>query len=205
MDKVILIGTGGHARSVYDAALSMKIEICGFLDEYNVGECYGKPIFGTKPDQIPNYRHYKYFVAIGDIQARKRWYKYLKKMNLEIINIIDDSAIISCSSILGEGNFIGKMAIINAGVKIGDNNIINTKALVEHDCIVGNHTHLSTNSVINGHVVVQDGVFLGSGAVCIDHVNIGEYTTIGAGSVVIKDIPENSVAVGIPARLLTRG
>ena len=175
------------------------------MDEYNTGERYGKPIFGTRPDQIPNYQYYKYFVAIGDIRARERWYSDLKKMNLEVINIIDKSAIVACSAVLGEGNFIGKMAVINAGAQIGDNNIINTRALVEHDCIVGSHTHLSTNSVINGHVVVQDGVFLGSGAVCIDHVNIGAYATVGAGSVVIKDVPENSVAVGVPAHLQTRG
>ena len=164
----------------------------------------GLPIFGADIACVPDYKNYRYFVAIGDVDCRKMWFDRVQDMGLDLINIIDASAIISESATLGVGNFIGKMAVINADARIGDDNIINTKALVEHECRVGNHNHLSTNSVINGNVIVEDSVFLGSSSVCNGQLTIGHDAVIGSGSVVIKDVPPMVTMVGVPARIIKR-
>lgn len=204
MDKLILIGAGGHSRSVVDSIDRTKYEICGFIDENKKGKHIGLPIFGSRIDDISDFVGYKYFVAIGDVYCRKVWFDKVKSMGLDLINIVDKTAIVSESVTIGSGNFIGKMAIINAGSKIGDNNVINTKALVEHECIIGNHNHLSTNSVINGNVIVESNVFVGSSAVFNGQLKIAHDSVIGSGSVVIRDIPANVTVVGNPARIIKR-
>lgn len=200
MEKIILIGSGGHAKSVIDSIPKDTFEICGFIDEFNVGERIGKKILGASITDVSDYKKYKYFIAIGDIIARRRWYEELERLGLDTVNIIDKTAVVSSTAVIGRGNFIGKYAVINADAQIGNNNIINTKALVEHECRVGSHTHLSTSSTINGNVTIEDCVFLGSGAVCKEKITIGEWAIIGAGSVVIHDVSAKKVSVGVPSR-----
>ena len=204
MKKLILIGAGGHAKSVSDSIDKSKYEVSGFIDSNKIGLHMGFPILGSKIEDIPDYKDYCYFVSIGDVVYREMWFNRLKELGLDLINIIDSSALISNSAKIGIGNFVGKMTIINADAKIGDNNVINTKALVEHECKVGNHNHLSTNSVINGNVIIEDRVFLGSSSVCNGQLKIGSDVIIGSGSVIINDVPDGVTLVGVPAKVIKR-
>ncbi len=202
--KLIIVGAGGHAKSVIDSLDTDQYEIAGFLDQNKTGDFLGRPIFGKNIQDIDRYEDYQYFICIGSNSARKMWFEKLREYGLETINIIDKTAIISPSAKIGRGNFIGKYAIINADSIIGDNNVINTKALVEHECVVGDHTHLSTNSAINGNVVVEDEVFFGSCAVCNGQRRIGRGAIVGSGSVIIRDVEADTTVVGVPARIVKR-
>lgn len=201
MKKLVLIGAGGHSRSVADC-LPPEYELIGYVDENKKGMHNGLPIFGRRIEDVPNYQNCVYFVSIGDNAIRKIWFEKVTAMGLERINIIDRTAIISPAARLGVGNFIGKYAVINAGSVIGDDNVINTRALVEHECVIGDHVHLSTGAVINGNVTVGDGAFLGSMSVCIGQLSVGESAVIGAGGVVIGDVPPRVTAVGVPVRII---
>lgn len=204
MERLILIGAGGHSKSVIDSIDVTKYEVVGFLDENKSGKHLGKPIFGTKFEDVKDYISYKYFIAIGDNSFRKNWFLKLKKAGLETVNIIDKTAYISSTAQIGIGNFIGKYTIINADAKIGDNNVINTRALIEHECYVGSHNHLSTNSVINGNVIVEDNVFLGSCAVCNGQLKIGHGAIIGSGASIIRNVDPDTTVVGVPGRIVKR-
>ena len=204
MENLIIVGAGGHSKSVSDSINQLQYKLCGFIDENKKGYHMGVPILGNRIECVSEYKKYKYFVAIGDVNYRKIWFEKIVAMGLDVINIVDKSAIISTSASIGIGNFIGKMVIINADVKIGNNNVINTKALVEHECKVGNHNHLSTNSVINGNVIVEDNVFFGSSSVCNGQLKIGHDAIIGSGSVIIEDVPSMATVVGVPARVIKR-
>lgn len=203
-NKLILIGAGGHSKSVADSVDLDQYEIAGFLDGYKTGTHLNLPILGKTLEDVEDYYAYKYFISIGDVIARKAWFEKLQEYNVDVINIIDKTAIIAPTAKIGIGNFIGKYAIVNADASIGDNNVINTKALVEHECVVGSHTHLSTNSTINGNVVVEDAVFLGSCAVCNGQLRIGEGAVVGSGCVLIKDVEQYTTVVGIPGRVVKR-
>lgn len=204
MKKLILVGAGGHSKSVADSIEKSQYKLCGFIDENKIGKHLGLPIYGTCIEDVPNYREFCYFVSIGNVEYRKMWFDRIIDKGLDVINIIDSSAIISSNTRIGIGNFIGKMAVINADAEIGNNNVINTRALIEHECKVGSHNHLSTNSVINGNVVVEDNVFMGSSSVCNGQLKIGHDSIIGSGSVIIDDVPEKTTVVGVPARVIKR-
>lgn len=202
MKKIIIIGAGGYAKSIIDSLNLFEYTIGGFIDDYKKEKYHlGYPILTDKIDEIENPHGFFYFIAIGDNQKRTKWYEELRERNLNIINIIDKSAIISPHAKLGTGCFVGKMAIINSNVNVGNNCIINTKALIEHGCRIENNINISTNSVLNGDVNVKDNTFVGSCSVINGQITIGKDVMIGSGSVVIHDVPDNATVVGVPAAI----
>lgn len=200
MKKVIFVGAGEYAESVYDSMAKEEYDLIGFVDEYKKGYHMGKPILAATIEEVFNFRDYAYFISIGDTEPRKRQFEAVKKLGLETINIIDKTALISDSVKIGTGNFIGKMAVINIGTVIGDNNMVNSKSLIEHHCTIMNHTRIATATVMNGDVVVEDGAYLGSMACCIGQQRLGEFSIIGAGAVVLGNIEPHCTAVGVPAK-----
>jgi UDP-perosamine 4-acetyltransferase len=92
-------------------------------------------------------------------------------------------------------------AIINASVQIGDGAIINTNATVDHDCLIGAGVHIGPGSALAGKVEVGREALLGVGTCVIPGVRIGARAIIGAGSVVVRDIPDDVTAMGVPARI----
>lgn len=205
MEKLIIIGAGGYAKSVIDSIDYSKYKVSGFIDEVsNKKQHLGINIIGKSLSDINNKEQYVYFIAIGDNSNRKKWYDRIKEEKLRLINVIDKNAIISSRATIGTGCFFGKLAVVNSNAIIGDNVIINTRALVEHGCNIENHANISTNTVVNGDVKVGEGSFVGSSSVTIGQLNIGEWSTIGAGSVVIRNVLENTTVVGIPARVVIK-
>ena len=203
MKKLIIIGAGGHAESVIDSVNNKEYRIVGLIDEFTKEESFmGIKVIGKSLKDLDNARKYCYFVAIGNNLDRKKWFNELQKNKLEVINIIDKTAIISHSAKIGRGCFIGKMSIVNAEATIGDNVVVNTKSLVEHGSKIESNVNLSTNVVLNGEVYVKEGTFLGSSSIVICQKTIGKNAIIGAGAVVIEDIPDDVTAVGVPAKVI---
>lgn len=203
MNELIIIGAGGYAKSVLDSIDNESYEFVGFIDERpERNEHLGYPVLAHNLDDIKDKNDYCYFIAIGDNIKRKKWFDRLKENNLQIINVIDKSSIVSNMAKIGEGCFVGKMAIINSCATIGDNVVINTRSLVEHGCTVGNHANISTNTTINGDVVVGEGTVLYSGVTVIGQRLVGSWSVVGAGAVVTKNVGDNVVAVGMPARVI---
>lgn len=206
MEKLVIIGAGGYAKSVLDSIDYFNCEVVGFIDEFSKEkEHLGYPILANSLDEMNNISKYVYFIAIGNNQKRKNWYEKLVKQNLRIINVVDKSAIVSRQATIGTGCFIGKMAIINSKATIGNNCIINTKALIEHGCKISNNCNISTNTVLNGDVEVGECSFIGSSSVTLGQLSIGSYSTVGAGAVVIKNVDNNVTVAGVPARVINKG
>lgn len=206
MEKLIIIGAGGYAKSVLDSVDIFNYEIAGFIDEFSEEkEHLGYPILAHSIKEILNREKYVYFIAIGNNIKRKMWYDILKSEKLRMINVVDRSAIVSPQAILGTACFIGKLAIVNSRAVVGNNCIINTRALVEHGCMVANHVNISTNAVLNGDVNVQEGSFVGSCSVTIGQKTIGKWSTIGAGAVVTHNVGDNVTVAGVPAKIIREG
>ena len=205
MERLIIIGAGGYAKSVLDSVDYYNYQIKGFLDEYSQDEEHlGHPILWHGLDEVKSPENYFYFIAIGNNKLRKKWFDRLNQRKLRLINVVDRSAIISPEAHIGTGCFFGKMSVVNSKAVIGNDCIINTKSLVEHGCIVGNHVNISTNAVINGDVRVGNGSFIGSCSVTLGQKYIGTWSTVGAGAVVIRDVGDSVTVAGVPAKIIMR-
>lgn len=203
--RLILIGGGGHCKSVIEAAEGCGYEIVGILDvPHNVGKkVMGIPIIGTD-NEIANYIGAAEFVItvgfILDPNLRILLFEKVKKLGGALATIIASTAHVSKYAQIGEGSVILHQAVVNAEAIVGVNSIINTFANIEHETIIGNHTHISTGVMVNGDCRIGNAVFIGSQSVVRQMVKISDYTIVSAGSFVNKDILEKGVYIGNPAR-----
>nr|WP_300383511.1 acetyltransferase [Clostridium sp.] len=206
--KLLLIGGGGHCKSVIDSILAMEYysEI-GIIDKNsNIGNnILGIPIIGCDNDLLKLYEsgYNNAFVTVGSIgnpSTRIRLFHDIKKIGFNIPNIIDPTSSISKHITLEEGIYIGKNAVINAGSYIKISSIINTGSIIEHDCFIGEFSHISPGSVLCGGVHIGDNTHIGAKSVIRQQINVGNNTIIGIGSVVLKNIPDNVIAYGNPCK-----
>jgi len=191
MNDLILIGSGGHCRSVIDVIEQEdKFKIAGLVDKLNskVDNISGYPVIGYDRDLKNLVSKYKYaFIAVGQIgssELRIDLFKMAKKLGFIMPSIISPRSYISRNSTIGEGTIIMHDALINSNVRIGKNCIINSKALIEHDSEIKSHCHISTNTTINGNVIVGEGSFVGSGSTTKENTRIDAKSFIKAGSIV---------------------
>ena len=206
--KLLLLGGGGHCKSVIDSLAKTECytEI-GIIDKkQNIGKnILGFPIIGCDDDLLNLYQngYYSAFITVGSVGnpvIRVKLFKMLKNIGFEIPNIIDPNAIVSEHVTLEEGIYVGKNAVINAGNFIEKCAIINTGSIVEHDCFIGQFSHISPGSVLCGEVQIGEYTHVGARSVVKQQVKIGANTLIGMGSVVLKNIPENVMAYGNPCK-----
>lgn len=202
--KLILIGGGGHCKSVIEAIqFNENIELTGILDPVAKGSIMGIPVIGDDSlleSLIASGHHFLITVGqIGSPALRQELYKKVKHLKGRLVTLVTDSAVAADSANIGEGTCVMQHSLINAEAVIGSNCIINTKALIEHEVRIGDHTHVSTGAIINGQCRIGSGCFIGSGAVIANNVTIANDVIIGAGSVIMKDITEAGTWFGNPA------
>ncbi|MBD2785783.1 acetyltransferase [Xenorhabdus sp. DI] len=200
--KLIIIGAGGFSKSIIDSLDKRKYELIGFIDTFKTGGHKGYPILSDDINKIDSPMNYYYFIGIGDPKTRFYFFNLLMSKKLNLINIIDPTAIVSDGVNLGIGIYIGKMCIINPDTCIDNGVVVNTRSLVEHGNSIGCCCNISTNVVLNGDVTIDAKTFVGSCTVVNGQITIGSNSVIGSGSVVIKNIPSNVVVAGSPTRLI---
>lgn len=201
MEGIILVGGGGHCRSVIDAAESAGIPVAGILERAETEETdvLGYPVLGDD-DLIENLaaRH-EFVVTVGfirDNRIRERLHRRIKAAGGKLATVIASTARVSPHALIGEGSVVLHHASINACAKIGEGCIVNTAAIIEHDACIGEGCHVSTGAIINGGCRVGDGVFIGSGSILIQGVRIASGAIIGAGSLVRHDVESPGIIYG---------
>ena len=90
---------------------------------------------------------------------------------------------------------------IQNGAKLEKNSLINTMSIVGHDCIVNEHSVLSSKVNLGGSCIVGKSSFIGMGALIKEKVKIGNSSIVGMSSVVYRDVKDNVIAIGNPARV----
>ena len=202
---LILLGGGGHCKSVIDVAESAGYTILGVLDKPElVGSRIGDyQIIGTDDDIAKYADNAEFVITVGQIKSpaiRQKLDGLVKQFGGNLATIVADDAYVSKYATLGEGTVIMHKAFVNADATIGRNCIINTMANIEHDCRIGDFCHISTGATINGNVIIDEFSFIGSHSAVNQGVKIESKVVVGAGSVVISDISANSIVAGAPAK-----
>ena len=204
--NLILVGGGGHCKSVIEAAESAGYNILGVLDTpENVGkQVLAYSVIGTD-DDIPQYVDKAEFViTVGFIKnpaIRIKLYNKVKEAGGKLATVIASTAHVSKYSIIGEGTVVMHQAFVNAGAHIGVNCIINTFCNIEHDVQIGDQCHISTGTMVNGDCKVGDRCFIGSQSIVANGIEIGDDIIVGAASFVRQTIMKNGIYFGNPAIL----
>lgn len=198
-EKIKIIGAGGHAKVVIEIAEMLGYEITGIYDQnILVKEILNYPVSTDFSDIFPEE---KLFFALGSNLNRK---KNAENYKSESFNLIHPSAIVSKNIVLGSGNVFMAGVVINSSSKIGNHCIINTSASVDHDCEIGDFVHISPQASLAGNVRVLEGAQIGIGACIKQDITIGKWSVVGAGAVVIKDVPDNVIVAGNPAKIIKK-
>ena len=179
MKKILLIGGGGHCKSVIDVIeQEERFEIAGIVDKPKLlgSKVLGYPIIGNDSNLSNLVKKYQYaLITVGQIRSpslRVKLFNLANEAGFILPSIISPNAYVSQHTSIGNGVVIMHNALVSANAVIGDNCIINSKALIEHDCQIFDHCHISTNATINGGVVVESGCFVGSGSITKESITI---------------------------------
>lgn len=203
--ELVVIGAGGHGKVVADILLAAGYEVAGFLDDrLPVGlAVLGKlSVLGTldwlgrAPCRVA--------LGIGDNAIRARVADRVLGLGSSLFTAVHPRAVVAASALIGDGVAIMATAVINPCASIETGAIINTGVIVEHDCVVSAFAHISPNATLGGECHVGAYAHVGIAATMLPRTAVGARSLIGGGAVVVRDIPADVVAVGMPARV-TRG
>ena len=191
MKSIVLIGGGGHCKSVIDVLEQEgQFKIEGIVDKSELlgNSVLGYSFIGVDDDMPKLAKKYKYaLITVGQIKSpllRIKLFDLAIKSGFTLPKIVSPLAYVSRHASIGYGVVVMHNAIINVNSTIEDNCIINSKALIEHDCLISAHCHISTNATINGGVKVESGCFVGSNVTTKELITISKNSFIKAGSLV---------------------
>lgn len=214
MKKLVILGGAGIGMiAVTIAEVTNEYDVIGFLNDYEkVGSYIGKykkvPVIGTSED-VNKYlkdENTYFFIGYVGMQKEKEVYEKIESMGIpndRYATLIHPTAIIPCGYCkVGFGVMMAALSQLSPDTTIEDNCILLPNSFVGHDSYLKRFAHVATNGVVGANVIVGKGVHVGSNSTIREKIVIGDYSLIGSGSVVLNDVPENSIFVGNPARLL---
>lgn len=206
---LILIGGGGHCKSVIEACRSCGRKIIGIFDvKEKIGQhVLDVPIIATEDDILRYVDDVEFIITVGFIKdptIHNRILALVRSVGGRLGTVIASTAHVSPYSEIGRGTVVLHGACINAAAKVGENVIVNTLSNIDHDVVVEDNCHISTCATVNGKSKIGRNTFIGSQAVVCQCVEICENVVIGAGGIVIKDITSPGVYVGTPVRMINR-
>lgn len=207
--RVIFIGAANpETLRMVDAlrAASPDFEAYGFLDndpEKAGTDFYGLPVFGAVEDLARVLEPDVRFVNLitGSTQARYATTREAVARGAQFTNFVHPSVNLSMTD-LGVGNYIQESVILQAEVTVGDNSSIHMGSLIGHESTIGHSVFIAHAVSVSGCCTIGDGTFIGTNATVLPRVSIGKWCVVGAGAVVTRDVPDYSVVVGSPARVV---
>lgn len=194
MNKLVIIGAGGHGRVAADIARFNGYEDIIYLDDADI------PIASGKVTDYLKYADAEFVAAIGNGLIRRKLQTMLIERGCKVVTLIHPSAVIGSDVVIGEGTVVAAGAVVNTGARIGAGVILNTCCSVDHDCMIGDYCHVSVGAHLAGSVMVGRMTFICAGATVINNISICDECVIGAGAVVVKNIEESGTYVGVPAK-----
>jgi sugar O-acyltransferase (sialic acid O-acetyltransferase NeuD family) len=208
--RIFVYGAGGHGKVVADILISNgETEFAGFVDDNKEllgATVMGLPVLGDGDWLRQEVSGSRVAVAIGTGEGRFRQLltERCSRWGIDLLTVIHPAATVSRAARLGPGTVVMAGAIINPEASVGAGVIVNTGAIVEHEVEIGDYAHVAPNAAMGGASRLGAFSHLGMGAVVLQCVSIGSHVIVGAGAVVVENLPDQVVAIGVPARINRR-
>ena len=207
MQKLYIYGCGGVGNELAEHFMnSREYEGLGFIDDNpDIRECMGmrsRTLDELLAEESPE--NVKVIISIGEPAIREAVSEKVAAKGIEEI-VVDLSD--HCNprfADIGSGTLLHAGSYISVNTQIGKCCMINKGALVGHDCVIGDYTVLSPRVVLGGNVTVGEGSYIGIGASVRNGITIGKNVIIGMGSVVVRDVEDDAIVVGNPAKFLRK-
>lgn len=199
-NKVIIVGA---FHEMIELCEDCGFQIVGIIDNQYTGDYNGIPILGTDDDASRLYHDYSdcNIVITPDLpKVREKLVALYAQVGYQFATVISPKAIISHSAKIGQGTVIQACVNVSASSTIGDFVKLNTYANIMHDDVVGNYATIAPNAVLLGYVHVGESSYIGANSTILPHISIGDGATVGAGAVVTKDVNDNVIVKGVPAK-----
>ena len=212
MIPVVVIGTGGHGREMMNVIEQSNKIIpheerlipLGFIDDCpkkKGTKVLGKEVLGNT-NWLKDNKDLHYVIGIGNCKVKE---KISKKLRLDnAVSVIHPSVIMGKDVSFGKGCVFFPGVILTTNIKIGNHVHFNLCVTISHDVVIDDFCTINPHASVNGICHLEQGVYVGAGAVLNQLKNVGMWSTLGSGSVVTRDIPSNTIVVGIPAKELKK-
>lgn len=209
MEKLAIYGAGGLGREISQLiehvnAGQLRWDVIGFFDDHKpTGEKVdGLPVLGSMDALNRIHEPLALVVAIANPRLRYSIVRRIDNSNVFFPTLCHPSTALHPSrNEIGKGCIITAGCIFTTGIRLGDFVIVNLATTVGHDVELSDFTSVMPGVRLSGNVKVAEQSFIGTGASILQNLRIGKRSTIGAGAVVTKDFPDESVVVGIPAKM----
>lgn len=203
---MLIIGAGGFAKELLQVVVDLDYskEIVFFDDiNNNVGDVFQKyRVINSRGKAVEYFEKVSpYFsVGVGKPKLRERFYNEFKDLGGRSQSLVSPYARVGGHVDVSDSATILANACISNSVVLGLGSLIYYNVIITHDCKIGDFVELSPGATILGNVCVGDYCHIGANATILSGLKIGKNSLIGAGAVVTKDVEENSIMVGVPAR-----
>jgi sugar O-acyltransferase (sialic acid O-acetyltransferase NeuD family) len=206
MHNILIFGAGGFGKEILDI-LSLTPSFEGakvfFLDDsVPVGNGLDGAIVVGSSDYLKTAENSIVTIAIGTPRIRCILTQRVIEAKLPFATIIDHTAQLRRNAQVGTGSILCANTILSVNAHIGEHNVVNIGATISHDVTTGPYTVISPGAIILGEVTIGEGVEIGAGAIIHPQVKIGNWCKIAMGAVVYKDVPDNAIVSGNPARIM---
>jgi len=210
--KVIVFGTGGNCLDFVDIIDDINrdaghtvFECVGFLDDNQ--DNWGKRFFGVEVlgglADASKFDDCHFINGVGSYRNFWKRDKIIAKAGLSLeqfVTIVHPTASVSRRSTLGRGVVVFPNVTITSNVTVGHHVTILQNASISHDSIIGDYSCITSHVSISGNVTAGEACYFGANAAVRNSITIGKHCLIGMGATVVKDIPDNQVVVGSPAK-----
>lgn len=199
--KAIIVGAGGHAKSIHQMIREAGYSIAGVVDsEPNIGSNFlnAYPILGSDADlkAIRDSGISIAFVGICGVttnEKRVKIFNKLKDIGFVLPPLVSKLANLDPTSHLGEATYVFPGATVSADCIIGKGVVINQGSIVSHDCRVGDYVHLAPGAILAGTVTVGSGSTIGMASTIMNNVTVGANVLVHNTVPVARDIPSERI------------
>jgi acetyltransferase EpsM len=204
---LLVLGTREFAVEIADVAEQTGFRVAGFVENWERERCAG-PLEGLPVHWIDD---------VGDLAAthvaicalgttrRGEFVAQAEERGLRFATVVHPSAQVSPKSSVGVGSIVGVGSVVGAHTQLGRHVIVNRGCLVGHHTVVGDFVSIMAGANVAGSCEIGERTYVGMGAVVFDHVSIGSESVVGGGALVTRDVPDNVMVVGVPARVVKEG
>ena len=207
---MLIIGAKGFAKEVLEVFHQLnQLEKIAFYDDINndIGELLYDtfPILRNENEVITFFREKgnEFTIGVGNPHLRYKMSEKFISIGGVFTSTISNTAVIGhFGNMIEEGCNIMQNVVLTNDIKVGKGTIINQISSIGHDVSIGDFCEICPNVSVAGNCIIGEMTFIGTGAIVLPKVMIGKNVIIGAGSVVTKDIPDNCLAVGTPAKII---